>query len=256
VDRRLFRQSRFVSATLATLLSTGTLMSCFAILPFWLEEAHGVTPVIAGLAFLPIGVGVGATSRIGGRMSDANRTQLVTTAGISLAALGFGLAALATHRVSWPLLLAGLLLIGCGNGLFSSPNTSAAMRLAPRDALGSAAAVLSAARNAGVIIGLGITGAIYTAAGSSRADIAAASIFVAASIICLLVAGIAVVTYRPMRALGAQHVVATEPVADASFTTNGRRWDRAPHSGRVTGSVGNSAASTDDGSVSPRIRLP
>src|SRR5580692_11308155 len=85
VDRRLFRQPRFISATVATLLSTGTLMSCFAILPFWLEQAHGVAPVVAGLAFLPIGVGVGATSRAGGRMSDARRTQLVTTAGMGLA---------------------------------------------------------------------------------------------------------------------------------------------------------------------------
>jgi EmrB/QacA subfamily drug resistance transporter len=196
VDRRLFRQPRFVSATIATLLSTGTLMSCFAILPFWLEEAHGVTPVIAGLAFLPIGVGVGATSRAGGRMGDSKRTQLVTTAGMGLAALGFSLAGLATHGVSWPLLLTGLFMIGCGNGLFSSPNTAAAMGLSPRDTLGGAAALLSAARNAGVITGLGITGAIYTAAGSSKADAATASIFAAAAVICVVVAAIAAVTYR------------------------------------------------------------
>ena len=196
VDRRLFRQSRFVAATVATLLSTGTLMSCFAILPFWLEEAHGVTPVIAGLAFLPIGVGVGATSRARGRMGDSRRTRLVTVTGMCLAALGFALAALATHGVSWPLLLAGLFLIGCGNGLFSSPNTAAAMGQSPRDALGGAAALLSAARNAGVITGLGITGAIYTAAGAARADAATASIFGAAAVICLLVAAIAAVTYR------------------------------------------------------------
>jgi predicted MFS family arabinose efflux permease len=198
VDRRLFRQPRFMSATIATLLSTGTLMSCFAILPFWLEQAHGVTPVIAGLAFLPIGIGVGATSRAGGRLGDASRTGLVTTAGMGMAAVGFILAGLATHHVVWPLLLAGLFLVGCGNGFFSSPNTSAAIRLAPRDALGGAAALLSAARNAGVITGLGITGAIYTAAGTRNADGAAATIFWGAAVICLVVAAIAVVTYRPV----------------------------------------------------------
>jgi EmrB/QacA subfamily drug resistance transporter len=212
VDGRLFRQSRFISATVATLLSTGTLMSCFAILPFWLEEAHSVTPVIAGLAFLPIGVGVGATSRAGGRMGDARRTQLVTTAGMVLAAFGFAVAALATHGVSWPLLLTGLFMIGCGNGLFSSPNTAAAIRLAPRDALGSAAALLSAARNAGVITGLGITGAIYTAAGSSRADGATASIFGGAAVICIVVVAIAVVTYRTN-----QEAPDPQPMAEASL---------------------------------------
>ncbi|MHB8490563.1 MAG: MFS transporter [Candidatus Dormibacteria bacterium] len=212
VDRRLFLQSRFMSATIATLLSTGTLMSCFAILPYWLEEAHGVTPVIAGLAFLPIGVGVGTTSRIGGRMGDARRTQLATTAGMALAALGFALAGLATHGVAWPLLLIGLFTIGCGNGFFSSPNTAAAIGLAPRDALGGAAALLSAARNAGVITGLGITGAIYTAAGSSRADVAAASIFGAAAVICVVVAAIAGITYRPARAVPDPHLIADVPL--------------------------------------------
>jgi predicted MFS family arabinose efflux permease len=219
VDRRLLRQSRFVSATVATLLSTGTLMSCFAILPFWLEEAHGVTPVIAGLAFLPIGIGVGATSRAGGRMGDSRRTRLVTTAGMGLAALGFALAGFATHGVSWPLLLTGLFMIGCGNGLFSSPNTAAAMRLSPRDALGGAAALLSAARNAGVITGLGITGAIYTAAGSARADAATASIFGAAAVICVLVAAIAVVTYR---------TTAADPDPDRSLEVSLDGLPRAP----------------------------
>jgi EmrB/QacA subfamily drug resistance transporter len=223
VDGRLFRQSKFISATLATLLSTGTLMSCFAILPFWLEEAHGVAPVIAGLAFLPIGIGVGATSRIGGRLGDRRQTRLVTAAGMSLAALGFLLAALATHGVSWPVLLTGLFLIGCGNGLFSSPNTAAAISLAPRDALGGAAALLSAARNAGVITGLGITGAIYTAAGASKADTATASIFAGAAAICVAVAVIAFTTYRANREAPEQHsmddaalegrVVAREPVS-------------------------------------------
>jgi EmrB/QacA subfamily drug resistance transporter len=228
VDGRLFRQSSFISATIATLLSTGTLMSCFAILPFWLEEAHGVTPVVAGLAFLPIGIGVGATSRAGGRMGDAQRTRLVTAGGMCLAALGFVIAAFATHGVSWPLLLTGLFMIGCGNGLFSSPNTSAAMRLAPRDALGSAAALLSSARNAGVITGLGITGAIYTAAGGARADAATATIFAGAAVICIVVAVIAAMTYRARRRAPDQ-----EPVAEASLegrviTESGARATRPP----------------------------
>ena len=232
VDRRLFRQPRFMSATIATLLSTGTLMSCFAILPFWLEQAHGITPVVAGLAFLPIGFGVGATSRAGGRLGDASRTGLVTTAGMGMAAVGFILAGLATHHVVWPLLLVGLFLVGCGNGFFSSPNTSAAIRLAPRDALGGAAALLSAARNAGVITGLGITGAIYTAAGAANADGAAATIFWGAAVICLVVAAIAAVTYR--RASGAAESHAPEAALEGRAV--GARL--SPAAGDPTGRAG------------------
>jgi EmrB/QacA subfamily drug resistance transporter len=226
MDPRFLRKRRFVSATAATFLSTGTLMSCFAILPYWLEQAHSIGPVVAGLAFLPIGIGVGATSRAGGRMGDAKKTRLATTGGMAVAALGFVLAAFATHGLDWPLLLIGLFLVGCGNGVFSSPNTAAAISLAPQDALGGAAGFLSAARNTGVITGLGITGAIYTAAGTTTVDTATAIIFGGAAAICLVVGLIALVTYRPRRAgatlRGSTQSPAGEPVPAVSRIVAGQ----------------------------------
>jgi EmrB/QacA subfamily drug resistance transporter len=199
IDGRLLRDPRFAAATMATLLSTGTLMSCFALLPFWLEQAHGATPLLAGLAFIPIAVGIGLTSRRGGRLSDSGRTRLSTATGMGLATGGFLLAALAAHLDAWWLLLLGLLVLGLGNGYFSSPNTSAAIRVAPRDALGSAAGFLSTARNAGVIVGLGVTGAVYTSTvhGSTiAADSVATAIFASAAAVCLLVVALTARAYR------------------------------------------------------------
>jgi MFS family permease len=198
IDGRLLRHPRFAAATVATLLSTGTLMSCFAVLPYWLEQAHGTAPIVAGLAFIPIAVGIGATSRRGGRLSDDGGTRRATAVGMGLAAAGFGFAALAAHLDAWWLLLAGLLVLGMGNGFFSSPNTSAAIRVAPRDALGSAAAFLSTARNAGVIIGLAVTGAVYTSTVHSvaGADSVATGTFAVAAIVCLVVASLTARAYR------------------------------------------------------------
>lgn len=199
IDGRLLRHRRFAAATVATLLSTGTLMSCFALLPYWLEQAHGATPLLAGLAFIPIAVGIAATSRRGGRLSDAGNTRRSTVTGMSLAATGFALAATAAQLDAWWLLLFGLLVLGLGNGYFSSPNTSAAIRVAPGDALGSAAGFLSTARNAGVIVGLGLTGAVYTASvhsGPASADRVATGVFTVAGIICLVVAALTARAYR------------------------------------------------------------
>ncbi|MFN2452070.1 MAG: MFS transporter [Candidatus Dormibacteria bacterium] len=200
VDRALFGSGRFAAASLATFLSTGTLMSTFALLPFWLEDAHAASPTLAGIAFLPIGIGIGATSRRGGRRGDAGSTGRVTTTGMLVAAAGMGLAAVSALTRLWPLLAVGLLVLGCGNGLFSAPNTAAAMRSAPRAALGSASGFLSTARNAGVIVGLGITGAVYTVlsrhADAGGADRAAALLFAAAGVLCLVVGMIAARTYR------------------------------------------------------------
>lgn len=202
IDGRLLRDPRFAAASTATLLSTGTLMSCFALLPYWLEQAHGAAPIAAGLAFIPIGVGVGVSSRLGGRLGDSGRTRRATVAGMSLAALGFFVAGISAETNAWWLLLIGLLVLGLGNGCFSSPNTSAAIRVAPADALGSAAGFLSTWRNAGVIVGLGITGAVYTSSATSHhaADATAASIFAVAGIVCLLVAALVARAYRPVAA--------------------------------------------------------
>ena len=77
---------------------------------------------------------------------------------------------------------ARVVVLGAGNGLFSSPNTASAMALAAREGLGGAAGLLSTARNAGVVCGLGVAGAAYTAAtrggASGRADAVAAAVFV------------------------------------------------------------------------------
>jgi len=200
LDPRLLRPGRFAAASLASFLSTGTLMSCFALLPFWLEDAHHASAALAGAAFLPIGIGIGATSRAGGRLGDLGRTREVTMAGMTLAAAGLLFASLGARTDTWALLAFGLLVLGMGNGLFSSPNTAAAILVAPRSALGSASGFLSTARNAGVVAGLGITGAVYSAmahdASASSADHAAELLFGVAALICFGVAMLAARTYR------------------------------------------------------------
>ena len=199
LDRRLLR-GRFALAAVATLLSTGSLMACFALLPFWLEAAHGASAGLAGAAFIPLAVGMAVTSRRAGRLGDRGRTRSVTAVGMLVAASGLALVALTALTQAWPLLPVGLLVLGAGNGLFSSPNTAAAMSVAPRSALGSASAFLSTARNAGVIVGLGVTGAAYGASAGggsgSHADRAAAALFGAAAVVCLGVAALALRVYR------------------------------------------------------------
>jgi EmrB/QacA subfamily drug resistance transporter len=215
LDPRLLRRGRFAAASLASFLSTGTLMSSFALLPFWLEDAHHASAALAGAAFLPIGIGIGLTSRTGGRLGDQGRTREVTVAGMTLAAAGLLLAALGARLDAWPVLLLGLLILGLGNGLFSSPNTAAAILVAPRSALGSASGFLSTARNAGVVAGLGITGAVYTAmahnATTAAADRAAELLFGAAALICFAVAALAARTYRDVGP--PDHAVAPEEFA-------------------------------------------
>jgi hypothetical protein len=54
--------------------------------------------------------------------------------------------------------------VGLGTGTFISPNNSTLMGSAPRKRQGIAAGVLATARNFGMVIGVGLAGAIFTTA--------------------------------------------------------------------------------------------
>ena len=56
----------------------------------------------------------------------------------------------------------GLAIAGSGTGTFISPNTSALMGAAPRARQGIASGVQAAARNFGMVLGIGLAGAIFT----------------------------------------------------------------------------------------------
>ncbi len=56
----------------------------------------------------------------------------------------------------------GLAICGLGTGLFVAPNNSALMGDAPRNRQGIASGVLALVRNVGMVLGIGLTGAIFT----------------------------------------------------------------------------------------------
>jgi MFS family permease len=63
---------------------------------------------------------------------------------------------------SMTLVCVALGLVGLGTGSFVAPNNSALMGAAPVHRRGMAAGVLATARNAGMVLGVGTAGAIFT----------------------------------------------------------------------------------------------
>jgi hypothetical protein len=55
-----------------------------------------------------------------------------------------------------------LAVVGLGTGVFISPNNSALMGSAPKGRQGIAAGILATARNFGMVLGVGIAGAVFT----------------------------------------------------------------------------------------------
>ncbi|HVC40063.1 MAG TPA: MFS transporter [Candidatus Dormibacteraeota bacterium] len=149
---------------LAAGLSTGTLMSLFAVLPFWLQRVQGFSPLASGLVFLPVAVGLGLSSPWAGRRADRQPTSVrtLTLVGAVLGAVSLIVLAVTAVDFSLPILCVALFVLGVGNGGFGTLTSSAVMGAAARARLGEAGARLAVARNGGVIVGLSVSGAVYT----------------------------------------------------------------------------------------------
>jgi MFS family permease len=82
--------------------------------------------------------------------------------GMSILAAGlFILSFIKLDTRLWQVVI-GLVVAGLGTGIFISPNTSALMGAAPKARQGIASGVQAIARNFGMVLGIGLAGAILT----------------------------------------------------------------------------------------------
>jgi MFS family permease len=66
---------------------------------------------------------------------------------------------------------------GLGIGIFISPNNSALMGAAPRNRQGIAAGILATARSVGMVLGIGLAGAIFTTVLGGQPPVASPELF-------------------------------------------------------------------------------
>jgi MFS family permease len=162
LDLKLFRIRLFSAAVATATLSYVATFAMTFLLPFYLIEARGLSPAQAGLVLTAMPLFMPILAAISGAWSDRVGSRLPATLGMLLTTCG--LFALSTIGLETPLafVTAALALIGIGSGLFTSPNTSAALGAAPRQQRGLASGVVATARNVGMVVGLGLGGAILS----------------------------------------------------------------------------------------------
>lgn len=153
-DLTLFRNRSFSAANLAKIFAyTSTFVVSFA-LPFYLEDLLGYPPAHVGLAMLPLPVGMGLGSLLGGPLSDRIGSRVLAPLGLLLAAAGAVGFARAQPAAGYGPLLVAMALLEFGAGLFVSPNDGLIMRSAPQERSGQASGILALTRSLGMIFGI------------------------------------------------------------------------------------------------------
>lgn len=162
LDLTLFRIPLFTTATVSAILNYVCVYSIIFLMPFYLIQGRGLSPAQAGLMLTIQPIVMAIVAPISGMLSDKIGSRWPGMLG--MAVLAGGLVFLSTLGATSPLWMValGMALVGVGTGTFISPNTSALMGAAPRERQGIASGVQGAARNFGMVLGIGLAGAIFT----------------------------------------------------------------------------------------------
>lgn len=192
LDLRLFRSRMFSASVISAVINYICVYSIIFLMPFYLLQGRGLSPSQAGLLLTTQPIVMALVAPLSGTLSDRIGTLLPTTTGMGILAIGVFLLSRLGPESSRLTIILCLTVTGLGIGTFISPNSSALLGSAPRKRQGIASALMATARNVGMVLGVGISGAIFTTILShSEAD--PRSLYHAASVSFLVAAGFAIV---------------------------------------------------------------
>ena len=159
----LFRGNRaFTLSSVAALINYLATTAVTFLLSLYLQYIKGLTPQAAGVILVAQPIMMALVSPLAGRLSDRLEARVVASAGMALTAVGLLMLVFLTAATPFPYIVAALLLLGVGFGLFSSPNMNAIMGSAEKRLYGVASAIVATMRTLGQMLSLGIALLIFS----------------------------------------------------------------------------------------------
>jgi MFS family permease len=157
LEVRVFRRNApFLLANLAALFNYAATFAVGYIFAIYLQLVKGYSSDITGLILVAQPVVMAVVAPIAGRLSDRRSPFMLAALGMAFCAIAlFSFIFIGVDTPLWRL-VAGLLVVGFGFGLFSSPNTNAIMSSVGPEDFGVASSVQSTARTMGQVIGMAI----------------------------------------------------------------------------------------------------
>jgi len=163
LDVRMFRHNRvFAFSNLAALINYSATSAVSFLLSLYLQYIKGLPPRQAGLVLVAQPILMALTSPGAGRLSDRVEPRILASAGMALTSVGLAWFAFLNGTTTIASIAAGLVLLGLGFGLFSSPNTNAVMGCVDKRCYGVASASLGTMRLGGQMLSLGLTMLIFS----------------------------------------------------------------------------------------------
>ncbi len=160
IDLALFRIRPFTAGLASVVVAFAGLFTATFLLPFLLEQGRGFSPIEAGLLLTPVPITMAVVAPFSGAASDRFGPRVLASAGMAIMVIGLLSLTQLSVDFALPDLVWRLVLLGIGQGLFMSPNSSAVLGAVPRPRVGTASGTLAQMRVNGQALGIALSGAV------------------------------------------------------------------------------------------------
>jgi EmrB/QacA subfamily drug resistance transporter len=157
MDLRLFADPGFTLANVAAFVHTLARFGIVLVYALFFQGVWGADALDAGLAVLPVPIGMLIASPLAGALGRWTRPRTVAVGGPVLTALGLAVL-LATLDADTPyaVMAIGLALMGAGSGIFLTANTTVIMARIPPAQLGAVNGMRLTLQNVGNTLGVAV----------------------------------------------------------------------------------------------------
>lgn len=157
INIKMFKENRiFAFSNMAALINYAATFAISFLLSLYLQYIKGLSPRDAGLLLITQPIFMTLFASVSGRLSDRYNAGVIASVGMSVIVVGLLMMYGIDGNTSNHYLIAALVVLGIGFGIFSSPNTNAIMSSVQKSQLGIASATVSTMRLTGQMLSMGI----------------------------------------------------------------------------------------------------
>lgn len=162
IPPHLIARRQFAATSIVGLILSIGIYGQLFVLSLYFQNARGDTATDTGLALLPFAAVTVAGPLLAGRLLARNLIRGTLLAGQLAGAAGSLLLATITPHAPYPLIAAGLLLLGLCQSASQPAVASAALITTPPEQAGIASGVLTATRQVGSVLGVALLGGLIS----------------------------------------------------------------------------------------------
>jgi EmrB/QacA subfamily drug resistance transporter len=161
LDLTLLRKPTFAGASIVAFAMSASLFAMFLYIVLYIQNVLGLTPLQAGVRFLPLSLVSFFVAPLAGRLSSRLPARLLLGGGLILVGAGLLLMSGVSDSSDWTALLPGFLVAGAGVGVVNPNLAQAAIAVVEPRQSGMASGINSTFRQVGIATGIAALGAIF-----------------------------------------------------------------------------------------------